>query len=48
VVLLRLLGGLDVEQVAAITGKRPGTIRVLQHRAVKKLAQELTLEEVTG
>ncbi|HMC38186.1 MAG TPA: sigma-70 family RNA polymerase sigma factor, partial [Acidimicrobiales bacterium] len=33
VVLLRLLGDLDVDQVAEVLGKRPGTIRVLQHRA---------------
>ena len=38
VVLLRLLGGLEVEQVARILNKKPGTIRVLQHRAIKKLA----------
>ena len=48
VVLLRLLGGLDVDQVAEITGKRPGAVRVLQHRALKKLAEELTLEDLTG
>jgi RNA polymerase sigma-70 factor (ECF subfamily) len=38
VVLLRVIGGLDVEQVARILHKKPGTIRVLQHRAVRKLA----------
>jgi len=38
VVLLRLIAGLDVEQVARILDKKPGTIRVLQHRAVKRLA----------
>lgn len=48
VVLLRVLGGLDVEEVARILGKRPGTIRVLQHRALKKLAEEISLEDVTG
>lgn len=40
IVLLRVLGGLDVEQVARIVGKRPGAVRVLQHRALKKLATE--------
>lgn len=40
VVLLRVLGGLDVDQVAAVLAKRPGSIRVLQHRALKKLASE--------
>jgi RNA polymerase sigma-70 factor (ECF subfamily) len=47
VVLLRLLAGLDVEEVAVILDKRPGTVRVLQHRALKKLARELSLEAVT-
>lgn len=47
VILLRLLGGLEVDQVAEILGKRPGTIRVLQHRALKKLSEEISLEDVT-
>ena len=47
VILLRLLGGLEVDQVAEILGKRPGHIRVLQHRALKKLAEEISLEDVT-
>ena len=38
VVLLRVVAGLDVEQVARILDKKPGTIRVIQHRAVKRLA----------
>ena len=41
VVLLRVVAGLDVAQVAAITGKRPGTVRVLAHRALRRLAQRL-------
>ena len=36
-VLLRVIGGLSVEHVAELLGKRPGTIRVLQHRALKRL-----------
>ena len=48
VILLRVVGGLDLEQVAEVLGKRPGTIRVLQHRALKKLAREISLEDVTG
>jgi RNA polymerase sigma-70 factor, ECF subfamily len=47
VVLLRVLGDLDVEQVASIMGKRPGTIRVLQHRALRRLAETLRREDVT-
>lgn len=41
VVLLRIVGGLGVDEVAEIVGKRPGTVRVLQHRALKRLAREL-------
>lgn len=41
VVLLRVVAGLDVDQVARILGKKPGTVRVLQHRAVKRLAARL-------
>lgn len=41
VVLLRLLGGLSVEEVARIMDKRPGTVRVIQHRALRRLADEM-------
>jgi len=37
VVMLRSIAGLDVEQVAAIVGKRPGTVRVLAHRGLRRL-----------
>jgi RNA polymerase sigma factor (sigma-70 family) len=47
VVLLRVLGGLDVEQVAKVLGKRPGTVRVLQHKAVRRLAGTFSLEALT-
>lgn len=47
VVLLRVLGGLDVSQVAELLGKRPGTIRVLQHRAIRRLHRHLTGKSVT-
>jgi RNA polymerase sigma-70 factor, ECF subfamily len=40
VLLLRVLADLSVEDVAAILGKRPGTVRVLQHRALARLAGE--------
>lgn len=48
VVLLRVLGGLSVRDVATIMGKRPGTVRVIQHRALRRLAQDATREAVTG
>jgi RNA polymerase sigma-70 factor, ECF subfamily len=41
VILLRVLGGLEVAEVAAIVGKRPGTVRVLQHRGLRRLAEHL-------
>jgi RNA polymerase sigma-70 factor (ECF subfamily) len=47
VVLLRVIGDLDVEAVAKIVGKRPGTVRVLHHRAVRRLARILQREDVT-
>jgi RNA polymerase sigma-70 factor, ECF subfamily len=44
IVFLRVLGGLDATEVAAIVGKKPGAVRVLQHRALKRLASELANE----
>jgi RNA polymerase sigma-70 factor, ECF subfamily len=41
IVLLRVVGDLSVDQVAAITRRRPGTIRVMQHRALRQLAEQL-------
>jgi RNA polymerase sigma-70 factor, ECF subfamily len=42
VILLRIVGGLDVEEVAAILGKRPGNVRVLQHRGLRRLAERIS------
>jgi RNA polymerase sigma-70 factor (ECF subfamily) len=39
VVLLRSVAGLDVESVARIMGKRPGTVRVLAHRGLRRLRE---------
>jgi RNA polymerase sigma-70 factor (ECF subfamily) len=47
VILLRVLGGLPVADVARILGKRPGTVRVIQHRALRRLATQLERERVT-
>jgi len=41
IVLLRVVAGLPVEEVAAVTGRRAGTVRVLQHRALRRLADRL-------
>jgi RNA polymerase sigma factor (sigma-70 family) len=48
VVLLRVLGGLTVDEVAAAMGKRPGTVRVLQHRALRRLAEKLSKLSLEG
>ena len=47
IVLLRVVAGLSVEEVAAIVGKRPGAVRVAQHRALRRVAQRLQSHEVT-
>jgi RNA polymerase sigma-70 factor (ECF subfamily) len=46
-VILRVIGELGVDEVAAIMGKRRGTVRVLQHRALRRLAQVLESQGVT-
>ncbi len=47
VVLLRVIGDLSVEEVASMVGKRPGAVRALQLRALRRLAQKLAKEPVT-
>lgn len=44
VILLRVIAGLDVHRTAQIVGKRPGTVRVLAHRGLRRLAQLLATE----
>lgn len=39
VILLRVVADLSVDQVAKIIGKRPGTVRVLQSRGLKRLSE---------
>ena len=46
IVLLRVVAGLSVDDVAAITRRRPGTVRVLQHRALRRLAERLAASPV--
>jgi len=41
VVLLRVIGDLGTEEVAELTGRSPGAVRVLQHRALRRLASDL-------
>lgn len=47
VIVLRVLADLDADQVGRILGKRPGTVRVLQHRALRRLAEAFSHEGVT-
>jgi RNA polymerase sigma-70 factor (ECF subfamily) len=44
VILLRVLAGLDVAEVAEILGKKPGAVCVLQHRALQRLAEQFARE----
>jgi RNA polymerase sigma-70 factor (ECF subfamily) len=39
VVLLKVFGGLSTGEIAEAMGKKPGTVRVAQHRALAKLRQ---------
>src|SRR4029453_2119506 len=41
VVALRVLGGLEIAEVARIVGRRPGAVRVLAHRGLRRLARRL-------
>jgi RNA polymerase sigma-70 factor, ECF subfamily len=42
IVLLRVVGGFDSGEVAGIVGRKPGTVRVMQKRALERLAEHLT------
>jgi RNA polymerase sigma-70 factor (ECF subfamily) len=46
VLLLRILGGLTVEEVARILRKREGAIKALQRRGVAKIRREIEREGV--
>lgn len=48
VVLLRVVAGLSVEEVARTMGKSPGAIRVLQHRALRALYDVLAAHRQAG
>jgi RNA polymerase sigma-70 factor (ECF subfamily) len=47
-IVLRVVAGLGVDQVASLMGKRPGTIRVLTHRGLRKLASRLGADRIWG
>jgi RNA polymerase sigma-70 factor (ECF subfamily) len=47
VVLLRVVADLPVAEVARITGRTAGAVRVMQHRALRKLAESFSEAAVT-
>jgi RNA polymerase sigma-70 factor, ECF subfamily len=47
-VRLRVMAGLDTEQVARIMGKQPGNVRVLSHWGLRNLARRLAPAQVAG
>ena len=42
VIVLRVIAGLEVRQVAQVTGKRPGAVRAAAHRGLRTLAARLS------
>lgn len=44
-VMLRVVAGLDVQAVASIVGKKPGTVRVSVHRALRTLSRDPRVQE---
>jgi RNA polymerase sigma-70 factor, ECF subfamily len=46
IIMLRVVAGLDTSAVARIVGKRPGTVRVAAHRALRRLAEVVDRAEV--
>lgn len=47
VVVLRVVAGLSVEEVARIVGRSPGAVRVAMHRGLRRLEQVLAERGVT-
>jgi RNA polymerase sigma-70 factor (ECF subfamily) len=48
VVLMRVVGGMEVEEVARALGKQPGAVRSLQHRALRRLARQLNPDALSA
>jgi RNA polymerase sigma-70 factor (ECF subfamily) len=47
-VMLRVIAELDVGAVAVIMGRPPGTVRVLAHRGLRRLAQQIASQTPDG
>jgi RNA polymerase sigma-70 factor (ECF subfamily) len=41
VIALRVIADLDVHETARVVGKKPGAVRVLAHRGLRRLAEQL-------
>jgi RNA polymerase sigma-70 factor (ECF subfamily) len=48
VIMLRVVAGLDTEEVARLLGKSPGNVRVMAHRGLKRLEELLGRAGVTS
>jgi DNA-binding NarL/FixJ family response regulator len=48
IILLRVVAGLSVEDVARMVGKKPGAVRVAAHRALRRLAAMVDRADVTA
>jgi RNA polymerase sigma-70 factor (ECF subfamily) len=46
-IVLRVVAGLAVEDVAKVVGRRPGAVRVACHRGLRRLSQLLEQAGVT-
>lgn len=45
IIILRFVEELEIEEIAEITGKSKGSVRVLSHRALKALERVMSLKE---
>jgi RNA polymerase sigma-70 factor (ECF subfamily) len=46
VVLLRIIGDLTIEEIAGVLGKRPGAVKALQRRGLRRLKEAYPFEHV--
>ena len=47
VLLLRIIGGLTIDQVAAAVGRKPGAVKMLQARGLAAIRREIQRGAVT-
>ncbi|GAC1590103.1 MAG: sigma-70 family RNA polymerase sigma factor [Acidimicrobiales bacterium] len=45
IVLLRVVAGLETAEIAAVIGKTPAAVSVIQHRALRRLARHICRED---